>query len=89
MKRKECKVKYVNDLETGIEVKCTEFEVKTNYRIYVYDKGYKLLEVKKTKQEALNLIDNIRNKYEDYMVIEHDYINDCDMPIMIKGREER
>lgn len=86
MKNKRCKVKFVDDLETDFEVKYAEIQTKCIYKIYAYSQGWILLDKKDTKQKALDYVDNIRNSYSDFIVIEHDFINDIDKPIMIKER---
>lgn len=85
-KTKECKVKYVEDLDTGIEVSCAE--IKMIYKVYGRtNRGYQLLATKNNKQQAIDYAKNLNQEiYDSTLVIEYNKETNTDFPI---GLEER
>ena len=82
-KYKECKVEYVDNLETDFKVNCAE--IKPNeYRIYGRTKthGYDLLEIKKDKQKAIDFTRNLDDKiYTGKIIIERNFKENMDNSI--------
>ena len=87
-KYKECKVEYVDNVNTSFEVNCAEIQVK-NYRIYARtnETGWQLLAKKKDKQKAIDYAKNLNPEiYNGKIIIEYDKKTDTDFPINL-GRE--
>ena len=85
-KTKECKVKYVEDLDTGIEVSCAE--IKMIYKVYGRtNRGYQLLATKNNKQQAIDYAKNLNFEvYDSGLVIEHNKETNTDFPIDLERR---
>lgn len=85
-KTKECKVTYVEDLDTGIEVSCAE--IKMIYKVYGRaNRGYQLLVTKNNKQQAIDYAKNLNFEvYDSGLVIEHNKETNTDFPIDLERR---
>lgn len=86
MKSKECKIKYVDEIDLDFKVNCAEISLY-KYRIYgMSKKGWELLAIKDDKQKAIDYAKN-SIEYTERMIIENDLKTDTDTPIYIERGE--
>ena len=82
-KSKECKIEFVDNINTNFDIKFCEIVLK-KYRIYARtkEKGWELLKVTTDKEKALSYIKNLSPKiYNGRILIEEDKKNNIDLPI--------